>query len=75
MAAVNASEGIDQESLRTERQASHSLTSKREGVSLSYCVSLTVAVKTKSESGKEDGGREDKLIVDDACGTVAPGQV
>lgn len=45
------------------------------GVSLSYRVSLTVEVKAVSETGKAAGGTEKKLIVDDACGTVAPGQV
>lgn len=45
------------------------------GVTLSYRVSLTVDVKAKSDSGKASGGTEQKLIVDDACGVVAPGQV
>lgn len=45
------------------------------GVTLSYRVSLTVDVKSKSDTGKASGGTEQKLIVDDACGTVAPGQV
>lgn len=45
------------------------------GVSLSYRVSLSVEVKDVSDTGKATGGTRRKLIVDDACGTVAPGQV
>lgn len=45
------------------------------GVSLSYRVSLTVEAKALSDTGKAAGGTESKLILDDACGTVAPGQV
>ncbi|CAB1119178.1 unnamed protein product [Ectocarpus sp. CCAP 1310/34] len=44
------------------------------GVSLSYRVSLSVEVKDVSDTGKATGGTRRKVIVDDACGTVAPGQ-
>lgn len=45
------------------------------GVSLSYRVSLSVEVQDVSDTGKATGGTRRKVIVDDACGTVAPGQV
>ncbi|CAM9650413.1 unnamed protein product [Scytosiphon promiscuus] len=44
-------------------------------LSLSYRVSLSVDVRSVSDTGKAEGGTEKKLIVDDACGTVAPGQM
>lgn len=67
--------GVDEESLRAIRLASHSLGAKSPTVSLSYRVSLTVNAKSTSDTGKAKGGTEQKLILDDACGTVEPGQV
>ncbi|CAM9798121.1 unnamed protein product [Pylaiella littoralis] len=63
---------------RDGRSSSSSLAGKHSGgrgISLSYRVSLTVEVKGFSETGKAAGGTKTKLILDDACGTVAPGQM
>lgn len=60
---------------RSSSTATATKLSVRGAVTLSYRVSLTVEVKAKSDTGKASGGTEKKLIVDDACGTVAPGQV
>lgn len=78
MVAAQASE--DEESQVTAVPPPHPSTTATklavsEGVTLSYRVSLTVDVKAKSDSGKASGGTEQKLILDDACGAVAPGQV
>lgn len=45
------------------------------GVTVAYRVSLSVEVKVKTDSGKASGATEQKLVVDDARGAVAPGQV
>lgn len=54
---------IEDGSRRVERQSSSG--TKLKNITLSYRLSLEIGLK--------DGSR--KLIVDDACGTVAPGQV
>lgn len=73
--AVQSTPVVDEESLRSVRAASQSLGTKRPAVSLSYRVSLTVNARSVSDTGKASGGTEEKLLLDDACGTVAPGQV
>ena len=68
-AAVAAADTVDEESLQPRGKTSPSLVPKIEGVSLSYRFSLSVQVKSAK------GEAEEKLLLDDACGTVAPGEV
>lgn len=79
-AAAVAPSAIDEESLQNELEdknnvQDHTLDSKFPGVSVSYNVSLSVDMKVMSETGKKTRGRQQKLILDEACGTVDPGQV
>lgn len=72
MAAV---ESLEDGSLRTERRVSALLGFKSAPTTISYCISLTVKAKIVSQTGKRSGSTENKMILDNACGTVRPGQV
>lgn len=67
--AVAAADTFDEESLQHRNTSSLSLAPKKAGISISYRFSLSVEVKS------ETGGTEEKVLLDDACGTVAPEQV
>lgn len=68
-AAVTAADTFDEESLQPMSTSSLNLAPKKGGISLTYRFSLSVEVKS------DTGGTEEKVLLDDACGTVAPGQV
>lgn len=67
--AVTAADTFDEESLQQMNTSSLSLAPQKGGISISYRFSLSLDVKS------ETGGMEEKVLLDDACGTVAPGQV